>query len=126
MFQSLGATRFPKLSETAPNTVLVEGWYTKVEPNKFGGTTYFFEEPNGQVVGLDGKGHLNFFMKQLDVGSYVRITYLGMEEVSTKKFGNKPCHRFTVDKDPARARNANAAVVTELVPPSEEDVNAPF
>ncbi len=125
-FQSIGAARYPKYNEIAPNTVLVEGWYVKSEIGKFGTPTHYFEEPSGQMVGLSNSGHLAYFIKQLSVGDYVRVTYLGKEMGVQTKYGTKDIQKFTMDKDPDRSRGVTAAVRTELVPPTEDDVEAAF
>lgn len=124
-FQSLGAARYPKYAECTAGDVLVTGHYVRADPSKFGGFTHYFEDESGQSVGLNGSGHLNYFIKQINVGDFVRITYLGQEEVKTAKFGLKMVHKFQMDKDSTRTRAVNP-VTTEVAntptAPTEDDL----
>lgn len=77
----------------------VSGTLERVRESEYKGKptfTYYIRIDDGSLVGLNGAGHLNWFMQTqfnggaVPVGAYVSITYLGMSDV--KEEG----HQFSV------------------------------
>ena len=51
-----------------------------------------------EAIGINGTGHLNYLMEQVEKGDLIRITYLGKESVENII---QPVHKFKleIDKD---------------------------
>jgi hypothetical protein len=63
---------------------------------------YEFETEKG-TKSIYGFSHLNFLMKNVQVGNVCRITYIGTEVTETK-FGKKPVHKCKVEVDDAPSK----------------------
>ena len=49
---------------------------------------------------LEGSGSLDYLLRQVKVGSYIRVTYKGLSEAPIEtKHGTKPIHQWKVEID---------------------------
>ena len=114
-FQEVGgAKRYVKYSEASPGDVLVEGYYAGTTVGKFG-NQYNFSTEDGQQVTLNKSGQLEYALKFVEVGEYVRVVYEGMVNLQKGTFKGKDAHNFKVMKDPDRRRVSGATVPAVMI-----------
>ncbi len=109
-----GETTFLKPKDMEPGQV-VKGILSNVRESEFKGKptfTYFIEVGEGQTIGLNGCGHLDFWMRRgmkgraIPEGSFVEITYQGKQELES----GDEAHQFKV-------RASKGVVTSELSVP---------
>lgn len=104
-FQEVGgAKRYVKYSECNVGDVLVEGYYAGITVGKYG-NQYNFTTEDGTHVVLNKSGQLEYALKFVEVGEYVRIVYEGVAVLQKGTFKGKEAHNFKVMKDPDRRRH---------------------
>jgi hypothetical protein len=101
---------------------VIKGVYTSLRESEYKGKptyTYYIEREDGTTIGLNGCGHLDFWMNRgfkgkrpIPFGHFVEITYKGTIEIE----GNES-HQFKV-------RASAAPVVTDLPAQSGATVQA--
>ena len=90
-------TRYVKLKDTAPNTViLTKAVMTEVRPGKFGDTLIFSEENTGEEIGIGAGGQLKslYSRGKLHIGGIYNIVYKGKK---TLKDG-RAAHDFDISE----------------------------
>lgn len=90
-----------KYKELNKGDVLVqEGVYLESKPDKFGGTSHFFEEVNGERVCLWSAKQLNYLVDaHLREGIKCKIEYNGEIVLEKGMMKGKPCHQFKLYKE---------------------------
>lgn len=98
-FREIGGQKtYHKLSETKPQTVLVEGIFRREFTGKYG-KQYEYEQDSGEIVVLSATGQLRYKMDFIREGDRVKITYEGQEILQNGIYKGRPAHQFTVLRD---------------------------
>jgi hypothetical protein len=109
-FQEVGgAKRYVKYSECQAGDELVEGYYTGTTVGKYGNQYNFLTEDGKQVV-LNKSGQLEYAIKFVEVGEYVKVIYEGVAVLQKGTFKGKEAHNFKVLKDPERRRRTGGPI----------------
>lgn len=89
---------FIRPSQLTDPELLVEGIYIGALPNNFDDSKsdYKFETADGKTVVINSAGQLAYQMKKVEVGSLVRVEYLGKTEMKKGKNKGKKAHSFEV------------------------------
>jgi hypothetical protein len=93
--------KYFKYTETAPGTVLAEGKYAGQVEGTYG-IQHLIHLADGSEAVLNSSGHLNFLLKQVNIGDNIQVTYLGKEKCTKGKFAGKDAHNFAVAKESAQ------------------------
>lgn len=93
-----GGITFIRPSQLEEPGLLVEGIYTGAIPNSFDDTKsdYKFETEDGRTVVINSAGQLAYQMKSVEVGTLVRVEYMGKQEMKKGKNKGKKAHSFEV------------------------------
>lgn len=93
-----GGITFIRPSQLEAPGLLVEGIYIGALPNSFDDSKsdYKFETADGKTVVINSAGQLAYQMKSVEVGSLVRVEYLGKQEMKKGKNKGKKAHAFEV------------------------------
>lgn len=77
---------------------IVEGTFlgSLENPHNENVTDYKFELENGSEVLINGAGNLKYKMSLVDVGDFIQVSYLGMQEIKKGKMAGKLSHNFEV------------------------------
>jgi hypothetical protein len=96
---NLRFVRPSKLAEAGTTGVVAQGIYEGAIPNQFdeGKNDFKVREDNGDLAILNSTGSLASQMARVEVGSYVRISYLGKQTMSKGKMAGKQAHSFIVE-----------------------------
>jgi len=88
-----------KLAAEGVTGVVAQGIYEGAIPNQFdeGKNDFKVREDNGDLLILNSTGSLASQMARVEVGSYVRITYLGKQTMTKGKMAGKQSHGFVVE-----------------------------
>jgi hypothetical protein len=80
----------------------VEGLYRgyTTQDGKYGKTYIQSFDNNGEIVSVYSKGQLNYKLKSIPVGTWVRVTCLGTEYVEKL---SADCYQFSVEIDDERS-----------------------
>lgn len=109
-FEEVGGSKtYVKYSECKAGDVVVEGHFIGSVPSKFGGNNHEFRTESGKIVSLNKSGQLDYCLKHIAVGDYVRVVYEGKTILDKGTFKGKEAHNFKVAKDPSR-RLANTSI----------------
>jgi hypothetical protein len=97
-----GTIRFvrPKLlAEEGTTGIVAQGVYQGTVANNFDDAKedYKVLDDNGNTIILNSAGSLASQLKRVKVGSYVRISYLGMKPMTKGKMKGKDAHSFIVE-----------------------------
>jgi len=79
---------------------------TEVSKNYAPNLVHFVRQDDGGMLGFNGQGKLDYLIKNIKAGSYIRVTYTGKEKKTdgTKFKGGKDwCHGFKVAVRPGGA-----------------------
>lgn len=96
--------KFVKYAECVKGDVIAEGKFVGTSENQYGES--YEIDSDGIVLALPAAGQLrNIFGKRVGEGSYVRVTYGGMEEIASGKFAGKSAHAFKVEVDDERSES---------------------
>ena len=92
---------FIKAKELKDNNkigVVLEGTYEGESENKFNPSKPCFKYrlDNGNLCIINPSGNLSFQMKNVKIGDYVRVSYLGQEPLTRGSFKGTLCHQFEV------------------------------
>ena len=90
-----------KLAEAGTTGVILEGTFVGSVPNSFDDQKldYKFEKEDGGLVILNGAGNLNYNMKQVDIGEYIRVSYEGKQEITKGAYKGRSAHNFKVERE---------------------------
>lgn len=96
---SLKFIRPKQLADDGITGVVAEGIYEGPTPNTFepSRSDYKIIDDAGNTTILNSNGSLNSQMAKVEVGSYVRISYNGMQLVTKGKLKGKNVHNFSVE-----------------------------
>lgn len=88
-----------QLADDGITGVVAQGIYAGTTPNTFEPTRndYKLTEDDGGTVILNANGSLNKQMAKVAEGSYVRISYSGMQKIESGKLKGKSVHNFIVE-----------------------------
>lgn len=90
----LGEVQYFKPKEmTAGQTF--EGRFIEVKAGKYDNATYMLETADG-TIGINGTGKLASLMAKVALGSLVKITYLGKDEITSGQWKGSDAHNFKV------------------------------
>jgi len=93
-----GGLTFVKLKDLKPGQEVVTGEFQHSKViGDFGNLSHFFSTDNGDVA-VNGCGHLNYLLKNIQPGTRVRIIYAGQEIKTKGNFAGKPFHSFELYK----------------------------
>lgn len=101
----------------------IEGRYTGsyLHHGEFGGdpteTMIYTLDNDGDVVSFYSRKQLDYKMKTVPIGTWVRITHTGMEHVAKLK---KKVHQFKVEIDASRSKVADTPNTTDE--PADEEM----
>lgn len=96
---SITFVRPKELAAAGTTGVVAEGIYEGTLPNNFDETKSDFKvrRDNGDLIILNGAGSLTAQLAKVAPGSYVRITYAGMQAMTKGKMKGKSAHKFIVE-----------------------------
>jgi hypothetical protein len=114
-FQEVGGAKsYVKYSECKAGDIVVEGYFVGSTPSKFGGNNHEFRTESGAIVSLNKSGQLDYCLKHIEKGDYVRVIFEGKVVLDKGTFKGKEANQFKVLKDPSR-RLAPSAIPTPAV-----------
>lgn len=91
--------RAKELSENGTIGVVAEGIYEGTTPNNFDDSKndYKVKLGDGKLAILNSTGSLRNQLEKVATGSYVRVSYKGMEAIKKGKMAGKSAHSFLVE-----------------------------
>lgn len=110
---------YVKPAECTKGQVMAEGWYCTPLETKFG-ITHMIRTEHGGMIGVNSFGHLDYALKAIKEGDFIRITYDGKDVIKTGEWKNVAAHRCIVAIDRSRSGAVNNPNPSNEAIPSDD------